>query len=454
MSDLTKTGPAAYGTAQLLTQPGGLFSVAGMDRTVVSAHIAPQGLGSFLPVFASNLDDPRYGVLTGFGPETGSEANYPCDDAPTGYIKGGTLTAAFGRVMRQTRTIEIDKLLHEQRGANTQLQLLGQMLGNGNMATTGMSQAQMLDLVIQSEMVTVGVGFERKLAKMVWQGNPSLNGANGGYKEFPGLDLQIATGHKDAETGTTMPSVDSLIFDFAKNMVTGTAPDIVNQLSWAMYSLEDVADRTGMNPVQFAIVMRRELWFEVTSLWPCRYMANGCDSNGLFLTNDSNVLMRDSMRNGMYLTINGKNYPVILDDGIAELNSTNAAGIAKGAYASSIYIVPIKINGNMPTTYWEYVDYRQVSAQLAPLGTGQRNTPFWTESGRLLWVYRDNGFCFDLQAKIEPRIVLRTPHLAAKIQNIAYMPMGHLRDSDPLSSYFKNGGIQYLTPVAGQSVWR
>ena len=35
----------------LTTQPGGIFSVPGMDRTVVSTHIVPQGIGSLLPAF-------------------------------------------------------------------------------------------------------------------------------------------------------------------------------------------------------------------------------------------------------------------------------------------------------------------------------------------------------------------------------------------------------------------
>ena len=58
--------PASVNTATLLTQPNGIFSVAGMDNTVVSTHIAPMGLGATLPAFANSIDDPRYGFLTGF----------------------------------------------------------------------------------------------------------------------------------------------------------------------------------------------------------------------------------------------------------------------------------------------------------------------------------------------------------------------------------------------------
>ena len=82
---------------------------------------------------------------------------------------------------------------------------MGEMLGMGNMNPAGMSQAQLTDMVVHAEMVGVGVQMERKLATMLWQGSTANNTSGGGYKEFPGLDDQIATGQIDAETGTTMP---------------------------------------------------------------------------------------------------------------------------------------------------------------------------------------------------------------------------------------------------------
>ena len=97
---------------------------------VISAHLSPQGLASYLPVYPSDVDDPRYGVLTGFSDVYGTEPAQPCDDAPKGYMKGGTLTAAWGRVARQTQTIEIDALLHETRGATRNLQLLNNGFDN------------------------------------------------------------------------------------------------------------------------------------------------------------------------------------------------------------------------------------------------------------------------------------------------------------------------------------
>lgn len=453
---LATKAPANTHNGTLLTQLGGMFTIAGMDRALISTHIAPMGLGASLPVLSSNLDDPRFGLITGFGPTSGSEPVYPCDDAPIGYMKSGTLTAQFGRVMGQTATIEIDKILHQARTASTGLQLINEQLGAGSILPANDLNA-VLNNVVRAEMVGVGVQLERKLAKMLWQGTPSANTAHGGYKEFPGLDAQIATGQKDAESNTLLPSVDSMIFNFNAS-VDSTTQDIVEHISAMEFHLRNKADRSGLSPVQWVIVMRPELFFELTAIWACRYMTDRCgDLSGnqvVTLNDDTAVRMRDEMRNGNFLLVNGRRIPVITDDGIYEANSTNATGLARGEFKSSIYFVPLRIRGNFAATYWEHVDYRNIGAQLSVLGEGASKAPFWSEGGRMLWVYRENGFCFDLQVKMEPRIILRTPQLAGKIQNVKYAPFLHMQSPFPESPYFLNGGVSTRSVGTSYAVWK
>jgi hypothetical protein len=144
---------------------------------------------------------------------------------------------------------------------------------------------------------------------------------------------------------------------------------------------------------------------------------------------------------------------VITDDGIYEANNINDANVPAGSYASSIYFVPLRVRGNFPATYWEYIDYRNVSRQLSPMGQGARQVPFWTENGRFLWVYRDNSFCFDLQAKIEPRAICRTPQLAGKIDSVLYSPLQHLRSPYPDSPYWQDGGLSVRGGSTNYAVW-
>lgn len=453
--------PGQQHNAMLLQQPGGMFSTAGLATDVISTHVAPRGLGAMIPALPSDVDDPRFGFLTGFSDDIGSEPVFPCDDAPTGYMKGATLTAQFGRLARQTNTIEVDKLLHRKRGANNNLRLMNAMLtGNVGMPSmSSMTEADVLNLVVKAEMVSVGVRAERKLARMFWSGSSSVQTAHGGYKEFPGLDSQIATGQVDAESNTLVPSADSMIYNFNFRDIDGTVLDIVEILSMAEFQLRDLADRTNMNPVTWVIAMRPEAWFELSAIWACRYLTHRCAAPGVTglsinITGSEQITMRDEMRSGNYIIINGNRYQVVLDDGIFEYTNATNANVPGGHWASAIYFVPIRVRGNFPALYWEHIDYTELQRQLSPLGAGMRNTPFWTDNGRWLWVYRENGYCFDLQVKTEPRVILRTPHLAAKIQNVRYSPMEHLRSPFPDSPYWKNGGVSFRPEdTEGFSVW-
>lgn len=440
---LTKLGNE--NAAQLMTQPGGLFAICGIDENVISTHVHPQGIGSvLLPPIPSNIDDPRYGVFTGYDATTGTNPDYPCDDAPSGVGRSGVFTATWGRVAQQTKTIEITKLLHQGRGMPTNLNLIGDIFGDANFMGNNMSSEGMLDLVVKAEMVGAMVQLERQLSKMVWQGNPGNNSAHGGYKEFPGLDSLVATGKIDIDTSTAIPALDSYIENFALADVTGTTRDIVERLSFMIHYLETLADQTGLSPVEFVIAMRPELWWEITSVWACRYLTNRCTNAGgtgvITINDDTAVKMRDEMRNGKYLIANGKRYTVVTDDGIEEDSNITRAGIAAGKYASSIFVLPKRVRSSFPALYFETIDYKKVNTQLSPLGAGKDHLMFWTDNGRFMWTLKQNRTCFDLQVFAEPRIILRTPHLAGRIDDVLYSPIRHYRSPYPESAYFVQGG--------------
>lgn len=455
--DMLTKAVATSHSGILMRQPGGIFSTHNIENDVISTHVMPMGLGSRLPIFPNNLTDPRYGVLTGFTEESGGRPATPCDDAPAGYIKSATLMAQYGRIAHGTNTIEIDKVLQEVRGGGNNLRLLGTVLGEN--LRPNMTANDMLDLVVKAEMVSVGVQFERDLAKMLWRGSPANNNAGGGHKEFPGLDLQIATGQVDAETNTAVSALDSYIDDFGYNYVGGNTMDIVDSLTYMEFYLRTLAEKTGMAPVRWVIAMRPELWFELTAVWPCRYLTNRCSSFGgssvITINDDNAIRMRDRMREGMFIEINGLRYDVVTDDGIFEHTNVNNANVPAGSYASSLYFIPLSVRGNFPVTYWEHMNYRGVAAQVAPLGRGVQNLQFWTDDGRFLWALDQQWYCFKLQAKLEPRVLLRTPHLAGKLMNILYTPKRHIVDSDPASVYWRNGGVSLRAePAAGYAVWK
>lgn len=427
--------PANFGTNTPLHGNGGIWSDARLERDIISAHVTNTGIAAALPLLPSVYLDPRYGTLTGFTAVSGSEPTYACEDAPSGYVKGCNLTARFGLIRRDTQTIEMDDVMTRvSRGDHTDLLLRGKIL-NMDLVPSGLDPAQILNVVTMSEMVNVGVQTDRVLGRQMWQGVTTVT------NEFPGLDVQIATGVKDADTNTLCPALDSDVKDYAYHAIDSTIVDYVTMLEWY---LNDVADRTGLSPVNWVIAMRPELWYELTAIWPCAYNTNRCSSGvganaSVTIDGRENVAQRDAMRAGRYIDINGRRYQVVLDQGIFEHTNVNNANVPRGWYASSIYFVPLTISGNFPVTYREYLDYRGAQADVNLLHGANRF--FWTDNGVFSWAYEEVKWCYKLSLKTQQRVILRTPHLAGRIDHILYSPLQHLREGDPASPYFKDGGV-------------
>ena len=448
--------PANVGTYTELHGLGGIFSSPGMERDVITTHVRPHGISTLLPKFATIYEDPTFGALTGYSDDEGDEPAQPCDDAPEGFVKACNLTARFGRVQRDTRTIEMDKvMLRVNRGDFTDLRLVGEVLGLTDLYPQGLNSDQVLNLVTMSEMVNAAVRFERKLCSHVWTGSPANNNPGGGYKEFPGLDNQIATGQVDADTNDACPSLDSDVKDFEYNDVCGTTQDIVEVMSALEYFIYTLADDTGMLPAEWVWVMRPQLWQELTACWPCKYNTNRCTSIGgdhrVITDGRENVTDRDNMRRSMTIDVNGRNYRVVTDNCIYEQNATNdSANLDPGEFASSIYFVPLRVTQNFPTTYMEYVDYRQAAADVA-LMRGRED--FWTDQGRYSWAVEQTKWCYKFSLKGEFRIILRTPQLAGKIDNVQYVPLQHLRDPLPDNTHWIDGGVSIRSEGTRFAVW-
>lgn len=437
--DLHTKTPANASNYTPLHGGGGIFSSAGLEREIISAHVRPFGLASRLPALPTVYQDPRFGMLTGFTDDIGSQPDTACEDAPYGYMKACTLTARFGRLRYDTNTIDIDDvMLKLHRGDFSDLRLYGELLGLTNLPPSGMPVGDVLDVVTAAEMVGVGVRTERNLNRQLWQGTYGTD------HEFPGLDVQIATGQKDADSGVYCPAADSDVKDFNYDAVDGSGRDIVEYLSMLEYYLTWNAASMGLEPVQWVIVMRPQLWFEVTAVWPCAYNTTKCapaaaTNSTVFLDGRENTAERDNMRNEKYIDINGNRYPVVTDTGIFEHNSTNNGNLIPGEFASNIYMVPLTIRGGLPVTYREYVDYRQAQPDVNLLRGA--NSFFWTDNGMFTWAYEEVKWCYKLALKTEQRVVLRAPHLAGRIDNVKYTPLQHVREPDPDSPYHYDGGV-------------
>lgn len=440
--------------------PGGLWGVAGIERDIISTRVEPRSLAGMIPARGTNNINPLYPFITGFQAPTGTNPATPCDDPMTaGPIKNCLTTAAFGRYTYKTREIDATRMGQIiNRGEFQDLYVVNEPLFDASQGGD-LTQPQIPagKMAVYNEMLVrmteLGVAFQNKLIQQVWQGNPTNNNSGGGYAEFPGLDILIATGHKDAQSGVTCPSLDSYIRDLNYARVDANGQTLINELTYAYRYIKHNADRMNMMPVQWVIAMREELFYEVSQVWACSYATYRCNNTNMALTqaemfvNSTDVIeLRDQMRNGQFLIIDGQHVPVVFDDGIHEDSNTNNSKVTSGCFASDIYFIPLTARGGFACTYWEYFDFSGPNAMFSSdgLGSGVMPVPqgfFWTDGGRYAWhVQPPVNWCLVWLSVVEPRLVFRTPHLAARIKNVQYCPLTHTRTPFNTDNYFVNGG--------------
>ncbi len=445
------TTPSGTPTTNYMHGPGGIFGVAGLERDVISTRVQPQGLAGMLPAQGNMSMNPLYPYLTGFEADTGTDPDGVCDDPMTaGPTKSCIQTAQYGRYSFMTKEIEINRVGQQtSRGEFLDLRVVNDPLlqPEGGLLQQNIAGTPDLRREVLMAFVEVGVSFQNKLTRQLYTGNPANNSANGGYAEFPGLDILIGTNKVDAITGTNCPSLDSDIKDFNYGLVdeVSSGTDIVEVLTYMNRFLRHNATRMNLMPATWAITMRADLFFEITAVWPCSYLTYRCafrDANGqerVVVDAGDQVAFRDQMRAGSYLLIDGIQVPVIMDDGIVEETDADNANILAGQFASDIYFVPLTHRGGSASTFMQYLDYNQ--GFMTAVADGRLGDDFWTDGGRFAWHKKPPlNWCNQWVSKIEPRVILLVPQLAGRLQNVRYAPLQHTRDPFPADPYFVDGG--------------
>lgn len=444
-----KNAPSTPGVP-FLHGPGGLFGVAGIERDIFSSHINGEGLASMLPVMTSVQTNPLYGYITGFQDSSGSQPDPdtdPCGAFPVaGAIKNCLQTAQFGRYGFETRAIDLNRLGEViNRGEFMDLRIVNSPLVNdfatGLFGNLPGAQADVLARDFMSRLIEVGVAFQRELGEQVFTGTGTGN-------EFPGLDILVGTNKVDALTGTDCPALDSDLKNFNYGCVDDTtlSSGIVRTLHTMYRYVKYNATHMNFGTVSWVFVMNPNLFYELADVWPCQYNTDRCEVIGdnarVFVDGDAQRRFSDEMRNGSFLLIDGQRIPVIQDPFIVEESSgTPGANLVDGQFASDIYLLPMTVRGGTPVTFWEVFNYANDSLSSAISG-GRLTQDFWSDGGRFLWHKEPpTQSCVQWNAQIRPRVILRTPQLAGRLQNVCYEPLQHFRDVKVDDYYMVNGGI-------------
>lgn len=456
-----RKGPTGTPTSYWPHGAGGYFGVLGLEEGVISARMTPMGISKVLPVVPTVDEYPLFGYLTGIT-ESGQEPSGPCDQCIAGTSQSCMQTAQFGRVCRESKEIDINRAIKRINRGEFDLRLLNDVLGTGDpLLPSNLSSDQILQFATMMALLEVGALLQQAVVPMVWQGNPA-NNVGTGYMEFPGFDILIATGKVDALTGTTCPSLDPEIKDFDCNDVCGTGRDIVEYLSMMEANLYHRAERMMLNPVDWVVVMRPELWYVLSECWPCSYFTYRCGVRDTAKIDTVPTLdaarmteIRDAMRQGMFIMINGRQYQVVTDDGIYE----QVAGIGDctlipGQYASDIYMLPLTARGgSIQGTYLQHIDYRATQREVATIPSPGPSAFWVTDGGRFHWTMDKISWCYVIKGKIEPRVILRLPQLSGRITDVRYEPLQHFRSADQDSDYFVKGGVQERSAPEYYTEW-
>jgi hypothetical protein len=454
--------PAGTPSTNLIHGPGGLFGIAGLDNQVISARITPMGIASQMQLAASRYMNPEFPYITGIREVSGqTEPSTKCSTCLSGETKSCIQTAQFGYVCRESQELEIGRTIQRINSGEVDLQLVNEILGNDGdpfMSTESLSRETSLDIETAWAMVEVGAMFQNALVPMLWQGNPA-NNVGDGYREFPGLDMLIGTDKVDAHTGAECAALDSDVKEFNYNDLSFTNAEgaymIVRYMNAMALYLKHNATRQGLMPVEWVIAMRPELWAELLEIWPVAYFATReftlPAGNTNFIDATRVRELRDDMAQGMYIDVAGMRYTVSTDDGIFEHTNVNNANVPAGDYASSIYFVPMRYMGNRQGTYLEYLDYRFTSGETSAMN-GKED--FWvSDNGRFMWVVEKQKWCYTLSGRVEPRVILKVPQLAGKIEHVLYSPEQHFRDFDITSVYCLDGGETSRTSPSLYADW-
>lgn len=435
------------------TGPGGLFANPALERPLYSAVIAPfSGLQYVLPVRGTESTDPLFGIITGVTATTGSEAAGVCDDPPTtGLVKLCQHAFTLGLFARQTPVYNIRYGNRVSgRGEHRDFQVFGDPFARGGnpFAPTVPTFGNSSDLANTNTgkvLFSWMMGWARDFSRILYEGTPLNNSAGGGYKEFWGLNTLINDGYRDAETGVACPAADSIVKDFGNQNVRTASSTLVTAMLETYFVLMDLAARTNLAPVRWVITMPQSLFYEITRVWPCSYLTDGCtftgDDRRINVDAGDQIRMRDEMRGnmadraGQHLKMFGVDVPVILDDAIEE------NGLGAGVMQSSIYFIPLTVLGSTPVTYLEYMDYNAIGVPADIQRFSSEGDFQIVDNGRfLLHKKPPTNLCVQVAAWTEQRLILLTPFLAARIDRVAYNRLPNLRSGFTDSPYFVNGG--------------
>lgn len=426
----------------------GIFSNAGGRPGVWNATPRVRSFAAAIPMFPTLILQELIDIATGVTAGSGNNQTSACVVGPKpGALKAARIAATFGIIHESTKIFDVTQAGMRRNRADVDRELYNsaRTMNSWLPEVPGIDGAGQLNSVLRAEMLALGVDLERNVSQVHFKGIAGTedNTYRGVARQWNGLDALIKTGYTDLETGVAAPAADSTVVSFNAEADGGTdtfSRTLVGALIDTYYAQVDYLRRIGIEP-DFALVMRPDLFRAIAAVWSCSYATTRClsSSAGVPVVRDA-VSIRaeyEQMLNGLYLPMEGTNVPVLLDDSIARDTLGN------GHYKSDIYGVALRGNGR-PVIYGEFFDMNNPEAMEVVNFTGMTDASTTTINNGMYRVFkRVTGGCVEYDFYARPRLIVDSPFMHFRFDDVRYRSAFNQHDAVPGMSYYSNGGRSY-----------
>jgi hypothetical protein len=141
------------------------------------------------------------------------------------------------------------------------------------------------------------------------------------------------------------------------------------------------------------------------------------------------------MLNGQYLLTDGVPVPVLFSEGIPQ-TTPNA-----NTLMSDAYLVPLSWQG-LPLLRLEYFDMNNEYTTSMRAAFNGANVDTMND-GMYLVGRRDTALCVEWHLAAKMRLILETPFLAGRLDDIKYAFNAPIRNAMPGASFYADGGATY-----------
>lgn len=434
---------------QSYTNPNqyGLFSYPGVRPDRFSALMRPRSMASLLRPMKSEFISEIIEIMTG---QTAGTANAQTDWCAPGALAGVLKTcqqvSTFGNFKMNTRITPVQEVGLLRNRADIPGQIMNRPPRENPFIPDRLYQLTDTRNQLAYELFTLGVEAERSFENELWRGVAGSNTSIvGWWKDFAGLDSLVKTGYVDAVTGVACPAADSIVITWNADVsATVNGSNVVQAFADQYYAVRDTARQVGLGDVEFAFVMRVEMFRALTEVWSCQYLTYRCQSSNagqpIVVTGEENNRLRLEMQTGQYLLIDGVPVPVVFSDGI-QLEQLGWGGGTQKVFRADAYLLPIAWNGR-PLVRAEYHDMGNVYAR--EFAQVVYPSAEFINDGMYMLGKREAGGCVELEISMKMRVILECPFLAVRFDNLTFTYGAQSRTANPGETYlYRNGGSTY-----------